>query len=403
MKVTQVIHGFPPHYMAGSEIYTYNLSKALAKMVDVTVFTRIENPYENCYKIVDEDFECIKVRRVNKPQRDYTFKDKYLDPEMDKAFRQHLKEFDPGVAHFGHLSHLSTNMVNIAKEEFGLPVVFTVHDFWLFCVRGQLINPDLKICHGVSMENCLPCLKQTHKETLTKADYLEYKAHMDRVIRNIDIFLSPSQFVRDFLIRNGVPKAKVVYSKYGFNKSLITPRRREYSKDSQITFGFMGRIIPAKGLRLLLEAFNDLHLEARNLIIFGDPGPSKSHLERYCPKNAIFKGYYRNSALQGVLDQMDVLVVPSIWYENSPLVIQEAFMAGVPVITSNIGGMVELVEDGVDGFTFEVGNKTALKNIMQKVISNPEVLNGLKVNPKKVRSIEDDAKAAISIYRKVMA
>ena len=99
---------------------------------------------------------------------------------------------------------------------------------------------------------------------------------------------------------------------------------------------------------------------------------------------------------------MDVLIVPSVWYENSPLVIQEAFLAGVPVITSDIGGMKELVEDGNDGFLFNVGNSDSLRKVLQGIISNPTVLNELEIRPSKVRSIEDDARSVMKLYEKVM-
>ena len=92
------------------------------------------------------------------------------------------------------------------------------------------------------------------------------------------------------------------------------------------------------------------------------------------------------------MSTIDVLVVPSIWYEVSPLVIQEAFMAGVPVITTNIGGMAELVDDGVNGYKFPLNDWAALKQIMKADYDDPSILNKLSPLPDKVLSIEEHVK-----------
>jgi len=113
-------------------------------------------------------------------------------------------------------------------------------------------------------------------------------------------------------------------------------------------------------------------------------------------------GAYDNSQIDNVLSQIDVLVVPSIWYENAPLVIQEAFMAGIPVVTSNIGGMAELVRDEDNGFLFEVGNIESLSEVMNRISKCPSILNTLRVSASRVRSIEDDASHIIRVYRRLL-
>lgn len=399
MKILQVIHGFPPYYMAGSEVYTYNLCQELKKENDVYVFTRIENQYEDPYTLTHEEYHGIKVRRVNKPQRDYTLTDKYLDIRMDELFAQYLEEIDPDIVHFGHLSHLSTNLLRIAKEH-NLPVIYTLHDFWLKCYRGQLVKPDLRICEGPSDENCLDCVRTTFKDKWDIEDLKMYRKHMDEVVEHIDRLLSPSKFLLEFYASNGVDRGKLIHSRYGFNKGIINKKERKYSMGSEISFGFMGRVIPVKGIKLLLEAFSEL--DKGELHIFGSLGGHKPFLEKHIHERVVLEGPFDNWEINEVLEKIDVLVVPSLWYENSPLVIQEAFLAGIPVITSDIGGMAELVKNKVDGFTFKVGNKDSLKNVMKNIIDNPEVLNNLQVNGVKVRSIQDDANYLQKIYREVI-
>ncbi len=400
MRVLQIIHGYPPYYMAGSEVYTYNLSNELTKYAEVYVFTRMENPYENAYSHLDEVINEVKIRRINKPLRDYTLEDKYLDLKMDAALRKYIQRIHPDVVHIGHLSHLSTNIINVIKDEFDLPVIYTLHDFWLRCIRGQAIKENLDLCPNPEHEMCYQCLRAKFKHCVTRERYMEYVNHMNRIIKKIDYFLSPSKYLMKYFIRNGVDESKISYSKYGFDKNIIEYQKKHYSGDENISFGFMGRVIPVKGIKMMLEAF--WNTKGANLIIYGNSQLDKSFLEKYANENVHFKGCYNNWEIQTVLDDMDVLIVPSVWYENSPLVIQEAFLAGVPVITSDIGGMKELVEDGNDGFLFNVGNSDSLRKVLQGIISNPTVLNELEIRPSKVRSIEDDARSVMKLYEKVM-
>ncbi len=397
MKILHVIHGYPPYYMAGSEVYTYNLTNELAKTEKIFIFTRIENPFEPQYSLINEKNNNIEIRRINKPKRDYTLEDKYLDPRVDSAFRDYLTEIQPDIVHFGHLSHLSTNLVNIAKEEFNLPVIFTIHDFWLFCYRGQLVDLDLKICSGASDENCFSCAYKTFSN-ITLENIKKYRQHMKRVRKNIDFYLSPSHFLKDFFNINENLDGKIKYSKYGFNTKFINFNKKMFNKSSPIHFGFIGRVIPVKGIKILLQAYSSLKENSSKLLIYGNSEKYIKFLKEYANENVLFKGGFKNSEINAILNQIDVLVAPSIWFENSPLVIQEAFLAGIPVITSDIGGMKELVTHGINGFIFSMGNLNSLRDQMQKIVNDPTILNKLKINPHSVRSIEEDAQSILNLY-----
>jgi glycosyltransferase involved in cell wall biosynthesis/MoaA/NifB/PqqE/SkfB family radical SAM enzyme len=401
MKILQVIHGYPPYYMAGSEVYTWNLSRQLAVSHQVSVFTRVENPYASPYQILDSIEDGIAVRRVNKPGRDYTFRDKYLDHHVDEAFRVFLKETKPDVVHFGHLSHLSTQLPKIARAEFGIPTVLTIHDFWMFCFRGQMVRTDGLICETPSTKSCLECAAHFFKEWIDEAQIEARERQVKDTMEHIDVCLSPSHTLAKFFMNQGVPAEKIVYSPYGFDVTRIKPgKTREFNKP--VRFGFMGRIIPVKGIRLLLEAFHATSGDAI-LNIWGDAGSDMPWLEAISDNDprVCFHGGYHNGQIQDALDSMDVLVAPSIWLENSPLVIQEAILAELPVITSDAGGMAELVENGKNGFLFPLGNVDALHNLMQGLIDSPALLREVKPVRDSVRTINDDADACTAHYKKL--
>ena len=404
MRILLIIHGYPPFYMAGSEVYTYNLARQLAKSNDVFVFHRIEDKEKPLYQVVDTVDCGVNIRYINnyEPQN-ATFYDKYLNPRIDDEFREYVRLTKPDVVHIGHLSHLSTQIPIIAKREFGLPVVFTIHDFWMQCHRGQLINPEnWQICPPPNTSQCTRCAAYHYGKPDFGADLVEQRTrHINHALECIDVFLAPSHTLEDFYVKIGVDRAKIFYSKYGFNIDKITKHTK--NKHDTITFGFTGRIIHTKGVHLLCEAFSKVVGNAR-LVIWGDFNGDygKNLKQKYEGSRIEFKGCYHNDELSQVLDSFDVLVCPSIWLENAPLVIQEAQAAELPVLVSDRGGMAELVHDGVDGFTFRLGDAEDLRDKMQYIVDNPQKLSALQPPIEKVRTIEEDAAFCMEKYSQLV-
>jgi glycosyltransferase involved in cell wall biosynthesis/MoaA/NifB/PqqE/SkfB family radical SAM enzyme len=387
--------------MAGSEVYTWNLARQLARAHEVSVFTRVENPYERPYAAADSTEDGVLVRRINKPDRDYTFRDRYLDPRVDDAFRVMLRKTRPDVVHFGHLSHLSTQLPVIAHAEFGIPTVLTIHDFWMFCYRGQLLRSDGGLCEGPSTEACLRCSARCFKEWIDRGQVEDRQRHLREVVEHLDMCLAPSQTVARFFLDQGVPEAKVVLSPYGFDVTRIVPRGKP-TGTPPVRFGFLGRVIPAKGVHVLLNAFRGT-CGAATLDIWGDAASHRPWLQAICGDDSRvrFRGGYHNGGIQEAIDSMDILVAPSLWLENSPLVIQEAMLAERPVITSDAGGMAELVRDGHDGFLFPLGDVEALRRLLQRFIDDPGLLCAVRPDRAKVRTIEDDASACVALYARL--
>lgn len=406
MKILLVIHGYPPYYMAGSEVYTYNLAHELVKNNEVFVFTRIEDNEKPLYHYSDVIEDNIHIRRINngwenRPEAD--FYDKYLNSNIDEAFRNYLKEVKPDIVHIGHLSHLSTSLPIIAKREFGLPVFFTIHDFWMFCHRGQMINPNgLHICDLPNTKQCAECARFHYKKTDFPNELItERDSHIENVIDNIDAFFAPSHTLEKYFLDMGVCREKVLYSKYGFNIDYIKEVTK--FKGPKIRFGFMGRIMHTKGVHILCEAFSKITGDSE-LVIWGDYKSTYGLdlKKKYESEKIKFMGEFHTDNLQRALESFDIIICPSIWLENAPLVIQEAQTAKIPVITSNRGGMAELVHDGIDGFLFELGNVDSLQNLLQALVDDPQKIERLKPSIEKVRSIQDDANFCMEQYKKIL-
>ena len=401
LKVLKVIHGYPPYYMAGSEVYSYNLCNELSKNCDISIFTRIEDDFGNPYEVLKSNDNGIEIIRVNKPSRDYTFRSKYIDKRLAQIFEDYFQKINPDIVHIGHLSHLTVLIVKIIKK-YKIPILFTLHDFWMMCIRGQLIKDDLSLCNGPSVEKCAKCnmkyfasFEQAKKEIYYSLNLLK------EVNEQIDLFIAPSQFLREKYIEYGIPENKITYMDYGFNLTLFEKIKKNVSK--KIRFGFLGRIIPVKGLTTLINSFNDINHSKAELNIYGKFSNSHQYLLNRCENSAIhFKGSYKYKDIAKVFSNIDVLIVPSIWYENSPLVIQEGFLAGVPIITSNLGGMAELVQHEKNGLLFEPGNVEDLKKKINRFIEDPSLIKKLTQKPMNVRSIQQDAQKIIEIYNKLL-
>ena len=225
----------------------------------------------------------------------------------------------------------------------------------------------------------------------------------------VDLFIAPSNFLLEKFIEFEIPRDKIVLYNHGFNVALFNSLSKVSSQ--KIRFGYIGTFIPSKGVHVLLEAFNRIKNHNIELRIHGKFLPYHPGFEDYPDylrslgnkDNIRWFGEYDNKDIARILSEIDVLIVPSIWYENSPLTIHEAFMGEVPVITSNIGGMAELVQDGLNGFHFQAGNSKDLAIQMQRVLDNPDIIGRLKKNINSVTPIEAHTLEIREVYRSLVS
>ncbi|MFX1298624.1 MAG: glycosyltransferase family 4 protein [Promethearchaeota archaeon] len=401
INVLKIIHGYPPYYMAGSEVYTYNLCNELSKHVDVSIFTRIEDEFKEIYEIDESNENKIKILRVNKPFIDYTFRSKYIDRKLAEIFEEYLLKINPDIVHIGHLSHLTLLIVDIIKKK-DIPILFTLHDYWMMCIRGQLIKKNLVLCDGPSLKKCTDCSAKYFESKFKAKKEVKFCLDvLEKTNSKIDLFIAPSKFLRQKYIDYGVPEHKIIYMDYGFDLSLFKNIEKKPSK--LIRFGFLGRIIPVKGIAALIDCFNEIDHTKAELNIYGDHSISQQYLVDRCKNSSIhFKGPYNYKDIGKVFSDIDVLIVPSVWYENSPLVIHEGFLANVPIITSNLGGMAELVQNHKNGLLFEPGNVDDLRKKVNQFINNPSIIKKFTEKPTPVRSIQEDAQEIMSLYNRLL-
>ena len=397
MKILKVIHGYPPYYSAGSEVYSQMLAQKLADNHEVQVFARYENDFEpdfHYYTELDYLDSRVLVHLINIPLTKYRYK--YINQHVDKRFSKILEEFKPDIVHFGHLNHLSLSLPSIASN-FKIPTIYTLHDFWLICARGRFIqrnSQDLfRLCDGQDDKKCAKqCYSGyfTGDDNFAKSDLLYWKGwianrmkHTKSIVTHIDHFIAPSRFLMNKFIKEfNIPEDKLSYIDYGFDLDRLTDRLR--SKSKNFVFGYIGTHTPEKGIDLLLQAFANITTEAR-LKIWGRERPETNALKKIYKqlpekvKNRIdWMGSYKNEQIvQDVFNYVDCIVVPSIWGENSPLVVHEAQQLRVPVITANYGGMAEYVKNNVNGLLFKHRSYKSLSEKMQLISSYKSLYESL--------------------------
>ncbi|MCA9527951.1 MAG: glycosyltransferase [Myxococcales bacterium] len=395
MKILKVIHGYPMRYNAGSEVYSQTLCHALAERHEVHVFTREEDAFAPDFRLRaerDADDPRVTVHVVNNPR----LKDRYRAAGIDQRFAEVLERVNPDVVHVGHLNHLSTSLLREAALR-EIPIVFTLHDYWLMCPRGQFMQmfpqrPDdlWAACDGQEDRKCAErCYaryfsgapEEREWDVAYWTDWVARRMrHVREVAELVDVFVAPARYLRDrFRDAFGLPDRKLVYLDYGFARARMAGRRRDAGEP--FTFGYIGTHIPAKGIHDLIRAFGLLGGDVR-LRIWGRPRGQDTDalrgiaaaLSSEVASRIEWLAEYRNQEIVGdVFNRCDAIVVPSVWVENSPLVIHEAQQARVPVITADVGGMAEYVHHEVNGLLFEHRSVAALAEQMQRLADAPDL------------------------------
>jgi len=447
MKILQVIHSFPPYNTAGSEVYTYNLSQELSKRHWVFVFHRINNLHMKEYTLTYNKLDNLEIFRINNTFRLYnSFEMTYKNDAIAEKFSLVLDQVKPDIVHVQHLLYLSTKIIEEVKKR-KIPVVFTIADYWLICPQGQLLSNNWVACDGENNSECINCilhqlsikksvfstyyfLKRSVPESLlqfAKNTYLgccrflfltknkaldlidERISYMKGICPKVDLFISPSKFLRRKFIEFGIPKDKIIFLPYGFKLANFKDSQKIYS--CRLRFGFIGNLIPAKGIHILIESFNKIKNNNAELRIYGQDMSYKGILGNYFHrikkmvknKNIKFMGGFDNRNVVEIFREIDVLVVPSIWYENSPLVIQEALASKTPVIASNIGGILELVKDRENGLLFNTNDVIDLYEKISLILDNPKLMEDLRKNTRFPKSINVNAREIENIYADLLA
>jgi glycosyltransferase involved in cell wall biosynthesis len=455
LRLLHAIHDFLPRHRAGSEIYAFELGRALQNRAHhVSVVAAEYDPARRHGTLHWRAHDGLPVIELVNNWAFDSFAESYRSPRLTRSLEHVLRAVEPHVLHVHNLLNLSYDLPAVARAH-GIPTVATLHDYTLVCASGgqRLHVAERFLCRQIDPGRCARCFAQSPFQMqlgagrllgrlppssrawrairgavravgarypaflgrvagvarratagVTAGDIEARLAAARRVFEDVDLFVAPSAALADEFRRLGVPESKLRVSDYGFVQRQAPPRAARSTR--RLRVGFVGTLVWHKGVHVLLEAAAQLPRDRFEVKVFGDPevfpGYSRSLRDLATDLPVAFLGGFAPERTPEVYAEIDVLVVPSLWLENSPLVIHEAFMAGLPVVGSRLGGIPELVAHEVSGLLVEPASSDALAHALRRLLDEPELLPRLAAGVPPVKAIETDASDWEAIYCDVL-
>lgn len=373
MKICQISNLYDPWIIGGAEIYVERLSNALSEEHKVIVITTEPFSGLKSFSVRIENTNNVKIYRLCPINVYHTYNAK-KKPELIKPLwhgidlwnphayfivRRILEKEKPDVVHTHNLGGLSMSVSSLIRS-LGVPHVHTLHDYALFCPRANLLKGNGKICDKPHI------LCKIYKNVKKK-------------LIDPNVVISPSKFVLNLHTEVGFFKNSITVVEP--NGIPITNKKPIKKNFSCINTVYVGQITKSKGVHILINAFRELKEDDVRLHIVGK-GPDFTEFKTLAKGDdrIIFYGFVPEYQLKELYSMANLVVVPSIWYENSPTVIYESFTSSTPVVGSRIGGIPELVVDGYNGYTFEAGNIDELKSILENLVRDIPKLKKLGMN-----------------------
>lgn len=415
MKILLASHLFFPDHRAGTEVLVLELAKSLrARGHEISIVTCSRHNEVDDVKdpwLSKDSYDAFDVFHIHFGTRNgkRSAAHHINSPKRIALLNEVIAQTTPDLVHFHHINGFSAAAISEVRKS-GLPVFFTATDFWTICSRTSLYVPHQNaVCSGPeSPAKCLACAtpelpawvsttaiaivgETAAKLSDTASQIYSAKTRLADVSRHINAangIFAATKFQAGMLTRYGVSGQHMQVVPFGVKLGEL-PARAEIpvipSPDSPLKLVFIGSLTHIKGAHVLLEALEKLPLEKLHCLdigIYGKTRDDESHYDALLKDHAArlhgavnFRGTFPHEQIGSILRNADLCVVPSLWYENAPLVLCSAVAAGTPVIVSNFGGMTEVIREGVNGLQFTAGNSDELAKILIEQIDNTDWLS----------------------------
>jgi glycosyltransferase involved in cell wall biosynthesis len=413
LTVLIIAHGHPDLSRGGAEIASHLLFQGLRQTPGVEAYflARTDEPAR---RRADTPFSALRGR-----PHEILFYSDTVDPflfsqqssDFIEHFTQLLGRIRPDVVHFHHYYGIGVELIAVARRvNPRIKIVITLHEFMAICHHyGQMVKPGTyALCRSASPHECAACFKD-----IAVDDFFLREQFLLSHFEKVDLFIAPSEFLRQRYVDWGLPAWQIVVLDNGIAPVVPPPPRSLAAGERRGVFGFFGQTHPFKGLLPLLAAFDALgqwpaeRTAGIRLLVHGaylelnEPSyveAVKQLLARTAGR-VHFAGPYDPQDLGRLMAAVDWVVVPSLWWENSPLVIAEALAHRRPVICSDIGGMAEKVRPGQAGFHFPVGNPFELANLVVRIAGEPAPWDRLQRSLRQPPTVAQSVAQHLELYR----
>jgi glycosyltransferase involved in cell wall biosynthesis len=432
MKILLAIHHFPPRYTGGAELRALRTAQAMQDLgyeIQVVCVEAIDVGSTNGVVVQKQEYEGVMVHRISfdLSATPSPFLFEYDNQWIGDYLRKFCQDWKPDGLHL-FSGYLMSGRVLLVAEELKIPAILSLTDYWFLCRKINKLTVDGEICPIINTPaDCVNCyLREKRRyqlfhrywpkglayycakqKKLIKA-FQSRKKFLHHAFEQVSIAISPSEFVRSSLIDSGFAASQIIHSRQGCVACPEPFSKSPKQSSGQLKIGYIGQLAYHKGVHVLYEAVKLLPNAPIEVQLYGNlekfPDYVKE-LQGLGKKDQRLKlmGNFPREQLSKIMEQLDIVVVPSIWYENSPNTILEAFAHQVPVIASDLGGMSELIRPEVNGLLFAPGDAADLARKIQKLLDTPEVLLSMTTGISPVRTFSQEIDHLEEIYQQVLS
>lgn len=379
MRVLVICHNDPRLHPGGTEIVAHDMFLELARTEGVEAY------FLACVDRVHRGrHPGTALQAMGRSAREFLLwtagYDRFSHSQIDShgvvpELSELLQTLRPDVVHLHHFLLFGLDLLALIRRL--LPktrIVLTLHDYSLICAQdGLMLTPDGALCHRATPDACARCFPKVSSNAFKMRETF-IQAHLDLV----DHLVAPSEFLRQRVVDWGAAAERITVVRNGRHLPPAVPPRALQAGERRNRFAVFGNIAPRKGQLLALAAARLLVEQGErdfSLTLFGAPlfqpdafvASLQSAVENLAGI-AVLTGEYRPDDTPQLMTAVDWVVVPSLWWENAPLVIDEASHHRRPVIVSDLGGMAESVSSDW-GMLFERGNTAALARAMRQAMA----------------------------------
>jgi len=450
VRILHLIHDYLPLHAAGSEIYCASLAAAQrAAGHEVAVFTCEVDRAAPQWSLRERVHAGVPVFEGIYNRIYHDLSEQWDDPRMAEVLGGVLQRWRPELLHVHGLQFVGGVSALRAAAGHGVPVVMTLHEYWLLCPRaGLMYDVAGRACEVATPADCARCVDiypidrrrwgdarhggeaapgapadapdAADKPAQGRFAELGNRRWFARALaqREVDLeavrhlvgrFIAPSRFLLERFVAAGWPREKLVQADYGFPPlDAAAWRARRVPRSGPLRAGFVGTPSDYKGVEVFARAVARLPrgtpLRATvhgHLDWFPEVGARLAAIAASTPALTL-AGPFEATRRDEVLGALDLLVVPSLWWENSPLTIHEAWQRGLPVLASDRGGMAELLAQG-GGATFPPGDEAALAALLARAAGEPALLESWRASIPPVRDLVEDVRLIEALARELRA
>ncbi len=405
-RILMLCHGHPDLSIGGGEIAAYRQCQALrAAGHEVLFLARSPQLSPHCGTPFSQSATHAQDLLFHPPDIDHFLHSQRAKWAVYKQFRSLLERFRPEVIHFHHYVHLGVEFLREARKYAPkIPIILTFHEYLAICHnRGQMVKISGRLCERAGPSDCHACFPKYAPQ-----DFFLRESYIRSFIDLADAYVCPSRFLLERYAQWGLPREKLHLIENG--QPDVTLAASDPGVDLSNRFAFLGQVSELKGALVFLDAVSVLPERLRDRMVFEIYGTMQHQSEDFRAAFASrmerlagcvrFYGEYRRDDLPALMARVGWVVVPSIWWENSPMVIQEAFNHRRPVICSNIGGMAEKVTHGRDGLHFIAGSAADLATRMEQGLTEG-LWARLQASIAPPQSIRQTVDAIQALYKRI--